>query len=327
MLTPTDLVHAHLLLNHFPTVGLIVAFGIYLLALLKKSEDLKRGGLAVLFVIALLALPTYMTGYSAQKTLKGAPGVSQALIDFHQRSALFALIFMEASGVVAWYGLWSSRRNTRSGAGNTAAVLLLGAVTIGLMAGASNAGGEIRHPEIVTGSAIGGAADAARPAAMTSVFAPRWLASDFIRDFQYRYAWAWKTLETIHFMGLCLLFGVVLVVNLRLLGMMASAPLRGFHRLLPWGVWGFVANSVTGLMFFVGQAFQYIENPAFHLKMLCILLAGADVLYLTWNDEVWEMGPGDHAPATLKFLAASQIFLWVGVIYFGRMLPYIGDAF
>ena len=318
MVSPSELVHLHLLLNHFPTVGMIVGFGIFLLALMKKSADLRRGGLAVLFMIALIALPTYMTGYSAAKALKGAPGVSQELIDLHQRSALFALIFMEATGIVAWYGLWQSRRNVSAGTRNTAAVLLLGAVTIGLMAGAANIGGEIRHPEILASPA---------PTPTAGLVAPAWLASDYITKYQYRHPWAWKTLETIHFMGLCLLFGVVLVANMRLLGWLRSAPLEGIRRLLPWGVWGFVANSVTGMMFFIGQAFQYIENPAFHLKIVCILLAGANVLYLTWHDEIWELGPGDVAPATVKFLAASQIFLWIGVIYFGRMLPYIGDAF
>jgi hypothetical protein len=297
---------------------MIVGFGIFLLGLAKRSDDLKRGGLAVLFIIALVALPTYMTGYSAQKALKAAPGVSQELINFHQRSALFALIFMEATGIAAWYGLWRSRRQVSAGTRNTAAVLILSVVTIGLMAGTANIGGEIRHPEIL-----------ANPTGIvtTGVLAPAWLASDYITKYQYRYAWAWKTLETIHFMGLCLLFGVVLVANMRLMGWLRSAPLEGIRRLLPWGVWGFVANSVTGMMFFIGQAFQYIENPSFHLKMLCILLAGANVLYLTWNDEVWELGPGDTAPATIRFLAASQIVLWIGVIYFGRMLPYIGDAF
>ena len=316
---PSDLVHLHLLLNHFPTVGMIVGFGVFLLALAKKSEDLKRGGLAVLFVIALLSLPTYMTGYSAQKSVKGMPGVSQGVIDLHQRSALMALMFMEATGVAAWYGLWYSRGRRPAGAGNTAVVLLLAAVTIGLMASAANVGGEIRHPEILS--------TATEVPATEGLLAPHWLASDFITRYQYSHPWAWKTLETIHFMGLCLLFGVVVVGNMRLLGWMRNAPLEGFHRLLPWGVWGFVANSVTGMMFFIGQAFQYIENAAFHWKILCILLAGADVLYLTWHDEVWEMGPGDTAPAMVKVLAASQIFLWIGVIYFGRMLPYLGNAF
>jgi hypothetical protein len=315
---PSDLVHLHLLLNHFPTVGMIVGFSIFVLALAKKSEDLKRGGFAVLFIIALLSLPTYMTGYSAQKSVRGMPGVVQEVINLHQRSALMGLIFMEATGVAAWYGLWYSRRRTSSGARNTALVLLLGAITIGLMASAANAGGEIRHPEILPTGEI---------PATEGLLAPRWLASDFITRYQNVHPWAWKTLETIHFMGLCLLFGVVVVGNLRLLGWMRNAPLEGFHRLLPWGVWGFVVNSVTGMLFFIGQAFQYIENPAFHLKILCILLAGADVLYLTWHDEVWELGPGDAAPAMVKVLAASQIVLWVGVIYFGRMLPYLGNAF
>jgi uncharacterized membrane protein len=313
----SDLVHLHLLLNHFPTVGMIVGLGVFVLALLKQSEDLRRGGLAVLFVIALLSLPTYMTGYSAQKSIKGMPGVSQGVIDLHQRSALMALMFMEATGVVAWYGLWRARRRPSSSRRNTAAVLLLSAVTLGLMSSAANVGGEIRHPEVLSGEAP----------ATEGLLAPHWLASDFITKYQYSHPWAWKTLETIHFMGLCLLFGVVLVGNMRLLGWMRNAPLEGFHRLLPWGVWGFVANSVTGMMFFIGQAFQYIDNSAFHWKMLCILLAGVNVLYLTWHDEVWEMGPGDTAPVMVKFLAASQIFLWVGVIYFGRMLPYLGNAF
>jgi uncharacterized membrane protein len=316
---PSDLVHLHLLLNHFPTVGMIVGFGVFILALLKKSEDLKRGGLAVLFAIALLSLPTYMTGYSAQKSVKGMPGISQGVIDLHQRSALMALIFMEATGVVAWYGLWYSRRRTRSAAGNTAAVLLLGALTIGLMSSAANVGGEIHHPEILSSPETIPATE--------GLLAPRWLASDFITKYQYSHPWAWKTLETIHFMGLSLLFGVVLVGNMRLLGWMRSAPLEGFHRLLPWGLWGFIANAVTGMLFFIGQAFQYIENPAFHWKVLCILLAGGNVLYLTWHDELWELGANQNPPAMVKILAASQIVLWIGVIYFGRMLPYLGDAF
>jgi hypothetical protein len=319
MLTPSDLVHLHLLLNHFPTVGMIVGLGLFLLALLKKSEDLKRGALAVFFAIALISLPTYMSGYSAQRSLRGVRTVSQDVISFHQRSALLALIFMEATGIVAWYGLWSSRTRASMGPRITAAAVLLSAVTIGLMASAANVGGEIRHPEILT--------DPKTPISTEGILAPRWLASEFITKYQYSHPWAWKSLETIHFMGLCLLFGVVLVANLRLLGWMRTAPLAGFHRLLPWGVWGFVANSVTGMLFFIGQAFQYIENPAFHLKMLCIMVAGADVLYLTWHEEVWEMEAGTTAPALVKVLAASQIVLWIGVIYFGRMLPYIGNAF
>jgi hypothetical protein len=61
--------------------------------------------------------------------------------------------------------------------------------------------------------------------------------------------------------------------------------------------------------------------------MLCILLAGGDVLYLTWHDEVWQLGPNENPPAKVKGACRIQVVLWIGVIYFGRMLPYLGDAF
>src|ERR671935_711 len=58
----------------------LVALGVLLLAFAKRSEELKRGALALFFVIALMSLPTYMTGYSAQKAIKDRPGVSGPLI-------------------------------------------------------------------------------------------------------------------------------------------------------------------------------------------------------------------------------------------------------
>jgi len=58
-----------------------------------------------------------------------------------------------------------------------------------------------------------------------------------------------------------------------------------------------------------GAAGQYIENPR-STQVLCILLAGANVLYLTLFDEVWALGPGDNAPTSAKLVAASQVFLW-----------------
>jgi hypothetical protein len=299
---------------------MIVGFVVFLFGVLSRSDDQIRAGLAVLFMIALLSLPAYMTGYSAERAFRGMPGVSADIVGLHQRSALLALIVMEATGVVAWYGLWQRSKNrARPARANTAAVLLLGTLTIGLMAGAANVGGDIRHPEMHDSTPMTSTTE--------GLLAPHWLASDFITSYQYSHPWAWKTLETIHFMGLCLLFGVVLVGNMRLLGFMRNAPLAGFHRLLPWGVWGFIANAVTGILFFIGQTFQYIDNVAFHWKMLCILLAGTEVLYLTWKDDVWTLGAGQATPAVVRLIAASQLALWVGVIYFGRMLPYLGNAF
>src|SRR5438552_17109787 len=99
---------------------MIVGFGVFLLALVKKSVDLRRGGLAVLFVIALLSLPTYMTGYSAQKSLKGMSGASQRVIALHQRSALTAPMLTESTGGGDWCGLRDVRRGRSAPPGNPA---------------------------------------------------------------------------------------------------------------------------------------------------------------------------------------------------------------
>jgi uncharacterized membrane protein len=225
---------------------------------------------------------------------------------------------MEATGVVAWFGLWQGRKPTGTARWSAPAVLALAVVTVALMASAANLGGEITHPEIMPagGSQAGEGA-----------LAPAVLKTAFIAKYQFTHPMAWPTLEAIHFIGLSLLFGVVLVGNLRILGLMRNAAFVDVHRLLPWGVLGFVINSVTGMLFFIGQAFQYVDNPSFHWKVLFMLLAGANVLYLTLFDDVWALGKGEDAPSSAKLVAASQIFLWVGVIYFGRMLPYLGSAF
>jgi uncharacterized membrane protein len=311
-----NFVHLHLLLNHVPTVGTIIALGVLLLAVAKRSEDMMRGALALFFSIALVSLPTYMTGYSAQQAIKSRPGYTVALVQQHQSAALLALILMEATGVVAWFGLWQARRPSGRARWNVPMVLLLSTVTIVLMANAANIGGEITHPEILHPGETAGA-----------TLAPEILKTPWIGHFQFTHPFAWPTLESLHFIGLSLLFGVVLLGNLRILGFMKRASFIDVHRLLPWGVWGFVINSVTGMMFFAGAAGQYIDNPAFHLKVLFMLLVGFNVLYLTLFDEVWRLGPGENAPTSAKWMAASQVFLWVGVIYFGRMLPYIGNSF
>lgn len=313
-----SLVHVHLLLNHVPTIGTIIALGLLLLAFARRSDELKRASFALFFAIALASIPTYVTGYAAQNALKDRPGISHALIDQHQSAALLALILMEVTGVVAWFGLWQTRRPAGSARWTTPTVLLLTVVTIAVMASAANIGGKISHPEIIT---AGEAPEAA------GVLAPAILKSVYVAQFQFQHPWAWPMLETLHFIGLSLLFGIVILGNLRILGVMRSAPLIDIHRLLPWGLWGFVINSVTGMMFFVGASGQYFDNPAFHLKLVCMLLAGANVLYLTMFDDIWTLEAGEEAPFSARLVAASQVFLWIGVIYFGRMLPYLGDAF
>ena len=113
----------------------------------------------------------------------------------------------------------------------------------------------------------------------------------------------------------------------RLLGMAKKFSFAAVYQLLPMGILGFGINLATGMMFFVASPEQYIKNVSFHWKMVFVLLAGINALYFMLVDEPWSVGPGEDAPITAKFVAASAIFLWLGVLFFGHMLPFLGNAF
>jgi uncharacterized membrane protein len=315
-----NLAHVHLLLNHFPTVGMIVGLGLYVVAILAKSDHLKRASLGVFFCIALLSIPVFATGTAARLALAKATGVSNATIDTHETAAFEALWVMELTGALAWLGLWQYRRLSHLPRGTTVAVLLAGLVTFGLMARAANIGGEIRHPEIRTGPNM--------TAAEEETAAAHPPLARVIGDAMVNLKWGWPASETVHFIGLSLLFGVVLLVDLRMLGFMKGIPYSTLHRLLPWGVLGFGVNLVTGILFFIGAPPDfYVNNTVFVWKVALILVAGANALYFTVVEQAWTLEAGDSAPVAAKVAAASGILLWVGVIFCGQMLPFFGHSF
>ena len=93
-----------------------------------------------------------------------------------------------------------------------------------------------------------------------------------------RTSWAWPVCETLHFTGLCFLFGTIGLFDLRLLGVAKHVPIAALHRLVPWGVGGYLVNVTTGSMFLLTEPDQYVFNTAFHFKMLFMALAGLNRL-------------------------------------------------
>ena len=135
--------------------------------------------------------------------------------------------------------------------------------------------------------------------------------------------WAWPAAETVHFLGLSLSLGVLLAVNLRILGVMRRVPFGDIHRLLPWGILGFGANLITGMLFLIAQPGQYVANTPFLWKVVLLALTGGNFLYLTVFTKAWRADAG----LADKAMALSSIVAWLGILYAGRMLPYLGNAF
>jgi hypothetical protein len=141
--------------------------------------------------------------------------------------------------------------------------------------------------------------------------------------------WTWAIAEMLHFMGLSLLIGIIGPLDLRLMGFMKRVPIAALRSLVPWAVLGFVINLVTGVLFFVAAPQQYIGNTAWWLKVLFIIIAGVNMLAFETmqRSRALAMGPGEKTPAVFKTLGAVSLVSWLMVLYWGRMLPFLGNAF
>lgn len=140
--------------------------------------------------------------------------------------------------------------------------------------------------------------------------------------------WGWPFCETVHFFGLSLLIGTIGMFDLRLLGMGKRIPVGALHKLIPWGVSGYVLAFLTGIMFLATEPDQYIFNSAFHWKILFMAGAGVNMVtfYLAVFRRVRTLDGGQDAEKSAKLMAALSLFLWVGVIVFGRMLTFYRPA-
>jgi hypothetical protein len=157
----------------------------------------------------------------------------------------------------------------------------------------------------------------------------RFLKSTALSQFIVNTPWAWPVAETLHFLGLALLVGIIGPLDIRLLGFMKSVPIAALKTLVPWAVAGFIINLVTGVMFLAATPEQYVRNLSWWFKVLFLMIAGVNVLLFetTQRSRMLAMGPGEDTPAAFKVIGGVSLVSWVMVLYWGRMLPFLGNAF
>ncbi len=145
-----SLAHVHLLLNHIPII--VSGLGLLLigLALARHDDHLARVAFALLAGGAIVGLPVYLTGESAEHAVRRLPDVSRELIGKHEDIALFAAIAIGVLGAAALWALWRFRVIAIPRSVVTA--MFAGSLVVfGLMAYTGLIGGQIRHSEIRPG--------------------------------------------------------------------------------------------------------------------------------------------------------------------------------
>jgi hypothetical protein len=133
-------------------------------------------------------------------------------------------------------------------------------------------------------------------------------------------------LESIHVVGLALVFGTISIIDLRLLGV-ASAE-RPFKRIasdiLKW-TWGaFALTALTGSLMFMTNAGVYYHNFYFRSKMVLLILAAVNMgaFELTLGRAVHKWDKASAAPPAGRAVAILSLTIWIGVIFAGRLIGF-----
>jgi hypothetical protein len=143
-----------------------------------------------------------------------------------------------------------------------------------------------------------------------------------IRDGLYLF----PVFESIHVVGLALVFGTIVVIDLRLLGWASSQ--RPFQKvaadILKWTWAAFALTALTGALMFAANATVYYNNLYVRMKMLLLVLSAVNMLAfeLTARRTVSQWDSSPSAPTAGKRVAVASLLIWLGVIFAGRMIGF-----
>lgn len=134
---------------------------------------------------------------------------------------------------------------------------------------------------------------------------------------------AYPTILTLHTIGLSVVVGTCIVIDLRLLGIPRGVPLAALQR-APILIWtAFAVNAITGVLLFLPAAEQKAFQTVFHVKLACI--AVALVAYVRIRHLVFRNASTLAAPVSseARALAIVSLIFWTGATVAGRLMAYI----
>jgi uncharacterized protein DUF6644 len=154
----------------------------------------------------------------------------------------------------------------------------------------------------------------------------QWLDSTQLNTVLRQSTWAFPTFDTIHTLGIVLVAGTIMLVDIRLLGLgLRSVPVAELvHRIVPWTLWGFGLMFVTGGLLFSSEAVKMYHSSPFRLKMVLLILAAINALifHRTIFRDVANWDPSAIAPARARLAGLLSLVFWIAIIAAGRAIAY-----
>ena len=151
-----------------------------------------------------------------------------------------------------------------------------------------------------------------------------WLESSRVAEWALISIEGYPIVITAHSIGLAVMVGICVILNLRLLGLFKGIPYTSLSRVLGFAWFGFAINLISGVVLFTMEATSYVSDVPFLTKIFFVLagvsMAAWQQLQISRYAEAW-MTTG--APTYTKLLATLSLALWAGAIVAGRLIAYL----
>ncbi len=145
-----DELQIHLFFNHVPLIGAFAALLVVVIGMFMRNNTVRMVGLAVYVVMALTAIPTYLTGEGAEGKVENIAGINKDAIEEHEDLATISLWVMIAAAVIAAGAFVTQWKSTNAAIASTLSIVFvvvaIGAfIQVGITA---HEGGQIRRPDL-----------------------------------------------------------------------------------------------------------------------------------------------------------------------------------
>lgn len=154
----------------------------------------------------------------------------------------------------------------------------------------------------------------------------KWLETSAVGTTVSQSTWLFPAIETVHVIALALVVGSIAVLDLRLLD--RTWRVRAVTELtldvLPWTWTSFAVAATSGFLMFASAATKYAADTPFRIKMVLLLLAGANMLafhrFTYRSVAAWDVNA--PTPPAAKLAGGLSLLFWIGVVTCGRWVGF-----
>jgi uncharacterized membrane protein len=130
--------------------------------------------------------------------------------------------------------------------------------------------------------------------------------------------WAYPALEIVHIVGIALLLGNLVLLELRVFGQGSAIPVQDLSRLgLTLVAIGFSLAALSGTLMFATQPNELLANRAFTIKLVLLFMAGINAVVFHSRKSL------EKLDTTARVLMLGSTVIWLGVITCGRWIAYL----